>query len=169
MPQAMITVVGGQDGEALFSGPLLQDVCNTTTTAIALGALVAIQTPITGLTTTIFGVGTATTTATLAPLNIGISVGASNTAGTTIPAAGSVGAVGGFGQVVTHGQCRALVDATTSPTVVGHRLIVGGTTAGALSDAGTTTAAAGVNYGVVLEAVTIASGTALVNVWFEKT
>jgi len=41
-------------------------------------------------------------------------------------------------------------------------------TAGALADAGTTVAAAGLNYGVVLEAVTI-SGTGLVNIWFEKT
>jgi hypothetical protein len=170
MPSAQLTNVGGADAEGFTSGPVIQDVCNTTTTAIAPGTLVAIQTPITGTTTTIFGVGTATSVATTAPLNIGVSVPATAT-GQSIAAAGTVGGVGGMGQAVIHGHVRALVDSTTSPTVVGHRLIIGGTTAGTLSDAGTTTAAAGVNYGVVLEAVTISTvtNTSLVNIWFEKT
>lgn len=168
MPQAQITNVAGDDGEGFTSGPVCQDVVNITTTAIALGALVALQTPITGLTTTIFGVGVATSVATTAPLNIGINVGGSSPT-TTIAAATTAGAVGGTGQVAIHGHCRALVDSTTSPTVVGHRLIIGGTTAGTLSDSGTTTAAAGLDYGVVLEAVTISGASSLVNIWFEKT
>ena len=173
MPQAQITNIAGADAEGFSSGPVVQDVCNTTTTAIAFGTLVAIQTPITTTTTTIFGVGAATSVATTAPLNVGIAIGGgSNTGpGSTIPAAGAVASAGGTGQAVIHGHVRALVDSTTSPTVVGHRLIIGGTTAGTLSDAGTTTAAAGVNYGVVLEAVTISTvtNTSLVNIWFEKT
>ena len=166
MPQAQITEVGGIDGEGFFSGPVMQDITNSTTTAISNGMLVALQTPITTTTTTVFGFGIATSVATTAPLNIGIAVPG---VGNTIAAAGSTGTAGGYGQAVTHGHCRALVDSTTSPTVVGHRLIIGGTTAGCLSDAGSTTAAAGVNYGVVLEAVTISGTSSLVNIWFEKT
>jgi hypothetical protein len=162
MPTAQITNIAGADGEGFNTGPDIQDVFNSSTTAaIAYGALVAITTPITGTTTTQFEVATATSVATTAPLNIGIAVG--GTAPTTTIAAS------GTGQVVRHGHTRALVDSTTSPTVVGHRLIIGGTTAGCLSDAGSTTAAAGVNYGVVLEAVTISGTSSLVNIWFEKT
>jgi len=162
MPQAMITNVAGADGESFSTGPVMQDVVNTSTVAIPTGTLVAIKTPITGTTTTIFAVAAATSVATTAPLNIGIAAGGNYPSSNIL-------ANNGTGQVVTHGHVRALVDSTTSPTVVGHRLIIAGTTAGALSDAGTTTAAAGVNYGVVLEAVTISSGTSLVNIWFEKT
>jgi hypothetical protein len=168
MPQAQLTNIAGADGESFATGAVIQDVSNTTTTAIPVGTLCAIQTPITGTTTTIFGVGAATSVATTAPLNIGIAIGGYSPA-TSIAAAGTAGQAGGTGQVVTHGHVRALVDSTTSPTVVGHRLIIGGTTAGCLSDAGTTTAAAGVNYGVVLEAVTISGASSLVNIWFEKT
>lgn len=168
MPQAQITNISGEEGEGFTSGPVTQDVCNTTTTAIPVGTLVAIQTPITTTTTTIFGVGAATSVATTAPLNIGIATGGA-APGTSIAAAGAAATAGGLGQVVTHGHCRALVDSTTSPTVVGHRLIIGGTTAGCLSDAGTTTAAAGVNYGVVLEALTPTTTGTLTNIWFEKT
>jgi hypothetical protein len=144
-------------------------VANVTTTAIPFGSLVAVTTPFTS-TSTVFGVGAATSVATTAPLNIGIAIGGGpNTGpGSTIAAAPAAGALGGTGQAVIHGHTRALVDATVSPTVVGHRLVIGGTTAGCLSDAGTTTAAAGLNYGVVLEAVTISGTSALVNIWFEK-
>ena len=171
MPDAQLTNVAGANGEGFSSGPLEQDIVNVTTTAIPQGTLVAIHTPITGSTTTIFGVGAATSVATTAPLNIGIAAPGPQSSGTSIAAAGSVGAAGGNGKAVTHGHVMALVDSTTSPTVVGHRLIIGGTTAGTLSDAGTTTAAAGVNYGVVLEAVTISTtaNVSLVNIWFEKT
>jgi hypothetical protein len=162
MPQAQLTNVGGADGEGFSSGPQIQDVVNTTTVAIATGQLVALTTPITGSTTTQFAVGVATSVVTTAPLNIGIAVGGTNVAN-NIPASG------GTGQVVIHGHVKALVDSTTSPTVVGHRLINAGTTAGSLSDSGATTATAGVNYGVVLEAVTISGTGSLVNVWFEKT
>jgi hypothetical protein len=165
MPQAQLTNIAGADGEGFSSGPVMQDIVNTTTTAILSGALVAIQTPITTTTTTIFGVGTATSVATTAPLNIGIG----SAGGSSIAAAGAVGQAGGFGLAVTHGHTRALVDSTTTPTVVGHRLIIGGTTAGCLSDAGTTTAAAGLNYGVVLEVLTTVAAGTLVNIWFEKT
>ena len=157
MPQAQLTSVGGQDGESMFTGPVIQDVLNSTTTAIATGTLVAIVTPITTTTTTQFTVATATSVNTTAPLNIGIVVGSAG-----LPASG-------YGQVVTHGHVRALVDSTTTPTVVGHRLIIGGTTPGTLSDAGSTTAAAGLNYGVVLEALTTVTAGTLVNIWFEKT
>jgi hypothetical protein len=168
MPQAQLTNVAGADGESFATGPVMQDVCNTTTTAIPTGALVAIQTPITGTTTTIFGVGNATSVATTAPLNVGICASGKG-GGTSISAAGTAGQAGGLGQIVTHGHVRALVDNTTTPTVVGHRLIIGGTTAGCLSDSGATTAAAGVNYGVVLEALTPTTTGTLTNIWFEKT
>ena len=168
MPDALLTNIAGADGESFFTGPVVQDACNTTTTAIPQGTLVAIQTPITTTTTTIFGVGAATSVATTAPLNIGVAIGGS-APGTSIAAAGTVATAGGTGQVVIHGHCRALVDSTTTPTVVGHRLIIGGTTAGCLSDAGTTTAAAGLNYGVVLEALTPTTTGTLTNIWFEKT
>jgi hypothetical protein len=171
MPVAQLTNIIGADGEGFSTGPQVQDVVNITTTAIAFGSLVALQTPVTGTTTTLFGVGTATSVATTAPLNIGIAIGGGPNTGTgsTIGAATTAGTAGQTGQVVIHGHTRALIDSTTSPTVVGHRLIIGGTTAGCLSDAGTTTAAAGVNYGVALEAVTISGTSSLVNIWFEKT
>jgi hypothetical protein len=165
MPQAQITNIAGADGEGFSSGPVMQDVVNTTTTAILNGALVAIQTPVTTTTTTIFGFGTATSVATTAPLNVGIAgVGV----GATIAAAGAVGQAGGRGLIVTHGHARALVDNTTTPTVVGHRLIIGGTTAGCLSDSGTTAGTLGLNYGVVLEALATTTTGTLVNIWFEK-
>ena len=168
MPQAQLTNIAGADGEAFATGPVVQDVTNSTTTAIPLGTLVALQTPITTTTTTIFGVGAATSVATTAPLNVGVAIGGAAPS-TSIAAAGAVATAGGTGQAVIHGHCRALVDNTTTPTVVGHRLIIGGTTAGCLSDAGTTTAAAGLNYGVVLEALTPTTTGTLTNIWFEKT
>jgi hypothetical protein len=170
MPQAQLTNVADANADGVSTGPQIQDVCNSTTTAIPFGGLVALVTPYTQ-TSTIFAVANATSVATTAPLNIGIAIGGGPDTGTgsTIPAATASGSVGGLGQAVIHGHTRALVDSTTSPTVVGHRLIIGGTTAGCLSDAGTTTAAAGVNYGVVLEAVTISGTSSLVNIWFEKT
>jgi hypothetical protein len=161
MPDALLTNVAGAEGEAFYTGPQIQDVVNTTTVAIPNGTLCAIATPITTTTTTIFGVAAATSVATTAPLNIGIAVGGK------YPTS-SIGA-SGTGQVVIHGHCRALVDSTTTPTVAGHRLIIGGTTAGCLSDSGTTTAAAGLNYGVVLEALTPTTTGTLTNIWFEKT
>lgn len=157
MPQAQLTNVGGADGEGFSSGPVVQDVLNSTTVAIPVGTLVAIQTPITTTTTTQFTVATATSVNTTAPLNIGI---VSSPAG--LPGSG-------YGQVVIHGHVRALVDSTTTPTVVGHRLIIGGTTPGCLSDNANTTAAAGLDYGVVLEALTTVTAGTLVNIWFEKT
>jgi hypothetical protein len=170
MPSQQLTNIAGADGDGVNTGPLVQDICNITTTAIPFGTLVALQTPFTQ-TSTVFGVGVATSVATTAPLNIGIAIGGGPDTGTgsSVPAAGAAGGVGGFGQAVIHGHCRALVDSTTSPTVVGHRLIIGGTTAGTLSDSGATTAAAGLNYGVVLEAVTISGTSSLVNIWLEKT
>ena len=122
MPDAQLTNVAGANGEGFSSGPLEQDIVNVTTTAIPQGTLVAIHTPITGSTTTIFGVGAATSVATTAPLNIGIAAPGPQSSGTSIAAAGSVGAAGGNGKAVTHGHVMALVDSTTSPTVVGHRL-----------------------------------------------
>lgn len=171
MPVAQITVVAGQEGEGLASGPAIQDVCNVTTTAIPVGTLLALATTSftwTGTTVTVFGVQAASSVSTTAPLNVGIAVGG-NAPGTNILAAGTAGGTGGTGQMVIHGHTRALVDSTTTPTVVGHRLIIGGTTAGCLSDAGTTTAAAGLNYGVVLEALTPTTTGTLTNIWFEKT
>jgi hypothetical protein len=155
MPTAQLTNIAGADGEGFSSGPLIQDVLNGDTIALPVGTLVALSTPITGTTTTQFKVATATTVAGTAPLNIGVVVGT------------AIG-VGATGQVCVHGHCRALVDSTVSPTVAGHRLVLGGT-AGSLSDSGATTATAGINYGAVLEPVTIASGTALVNIYFQKT
>lgn len=160
MPTAQLTNVNGADGEGFSTGPQIQDVVNGDTIALVVGTLVALVTPITGTTTTTFAVKTATTVAGTAPLNIGVVVGGQAPA-TSIP-------VGGTGQVVIQGHCRALVDSTVSPTVAGHRLVIGAT-AGSLSDSGATTAAAGLNYGAVLEPVTIASGTSLVNIWLEKT
>jgi hypothetical protein len=165
MPMAQLTNIAGADGLGFSSGPVIQDVYNSSTTVtIPFGTLVQLVTPITTTTTTVFAVKPATTTASQAPLNIGVAVGASQDAGP-----GSAIASPGTGQVVIHGHCRALFDATTSPTVAGHYAIIGGTTAGALTDSGGTTAAAGLDYGVVLEAITISSGTSLVNIWFEKT
>jgi hypothetical protein len=165
-----LTNIADANVDGVATGPQIQDVINTTTVAIPFGSLVAIQTPYTQ-TSTLFGVGAATSVATTAPLNIGIAIGGGPNTGTgsTIGAAGSAGGAGQTGQAVIHGHTRALVDSTTSPTVVGHRLIIGGTTAGTLSDSGTTTAAAGVNYGVVLEAITVSGTSSLVNIWFEKT
>lgn len=162
MPVAQLTNIAGVNGLGFSSGPQIQDVLNGST-AIPFGTLVALATPITTTTTTQFIVNAATSVATTAPLNIGIAVGGAQDAGP-----GSSIAANGTGQIVIQGHCRALVDSTTSPTVVGHRLLIGGTTAGSLSDAGTTTGAAGTNYGAVLEALTITS-TSLVNIWFEKT
>ena len=169
MPSQQLTNIAGADGEGVNTGPAIQDVCNVTTVAIPFGALTALSTPFTQ-TSTIFGVATATSVATTAPLNIGITIGGGPDTGTgsSIPAATTAGAAGGTGQVVVHGHTRALVDSTTSPTVVGHRLVIGATTAGCLSDSGATTAAAGLNYGVVLEAVTIAGTSSLVNIWLRN-
>jgi len=171
MPDALLTNVAGAGGEGslvgAYAGPVTQDVVNTTTTAIPNGTLCAIQTPIAGPTPALYGVGASSATATTAPLDMGVAIGGAGPT-TSIAAAGVSGGVGGLGQVAIHGFCRALLDASVSPTVVGHRLIRSAATAGALADAGTTVAAAGLNYGVVLEAVTI-SGTGLVNIWFEKT
>lgn len=165
MPMAQLTNVAGVNGEGFSSGPSMQDVYNSSTSAsIPFGTLVALVTPITTTTTTVFAVAVATSVATTAPLNIGVAA-----AGQVGSGVGTSISTVGTGQVVVHGHVRALVDSTTSPTVVGHRLIIGGTTAGCLSDAGTTTAAAGVNYGVVLEAVTTTTAGTLVNIWFEKT
>jgi hypothetical protein len=170
MPQAQLTNVADANVDGVSTGPQIQDVVNTTTTAIAFGALVALQTPYTQ-TSTLFGVGTATSVAGTAPLNIGIAIGGGPNTGTgsTIGAAASAGLEGQTGQVVIHGHTRALVDSTTTPTVAGHRLVIGATTAGTLSDSGATTAAAGLNYGVVLEAITVSGTSSLVNIWFEKT
>ena len=161
MPQAQLTNIAGADGEGFSSGPVVQDCYNSSTsTAIPFGTLTQLITPITTTTTTVFAVKAATTTTTQAPLNIGVNI---------------TGGVGGSqaalatGQIVIHGHARALFDATTSPTVAGHYAILGTTTAGSLTDSGGTTAAAGLDYGVVLEAITISSGTSLVNIWFEKT
>lgn len=165
MPMAALTNVAGVNGLGYMSGPVTQDVYNSsTTTAIPFGTLVQLITPITTTTTTVFAVKAATTTASQAPLNIGIAIGGAQDAGV-----GSSIAAPGTGQVCIHGHCRALFDATTSPTVAGHYAILGTTTAGSLTDSGGTTAAAGLDYGVVLEAITISSGTSLVNIWFEKT
>lgn len=165
MPTAQLTNIAGADGLGFSSGPQIQDVYNSSTTAtIAFGQLVAIVTPITTTTTTVFAVAVATTVNTTAPLNIGVAVG-----GVPDSGVGSSITTQGTGQVVVQGHCRALVDSTTTPTVVGHRLIIGGTTAGCLSDAGTTTAAAGLNYGVVLEVLTAVTAGTLTNIWFEKT
>ncbi len=165
MPQAQLTNVAGANGEGYSTGPVIQDVYNSSTSAtIAFGTLCALVTPVNSTTTTVFAVAAATSVATTAPLNVGIAVGGSTDSGT-----GSQINTLGTGQIVIHGHCRALVDSTTTPTVVGHRLIIGGTTAGTLSDAGTTTAAAGLDYGVVLEVLTTVTAGTLVNIWFEKT
>jgi hypothetical protein len=164
MPQAQLTNIAGADGEGFNSGPVMQDVYNSSTSTVILnGTLVQLITPITTTTTTIFAVKIATTTTTQAPLNIGIA------SGTEVTASGTGILAPGVGQAAIHGHTRALFDATTSPTVAGHYAILGTTTAGSLTDSGGTTAAAGLDYGVVLEAVTISSGQSLVNIWFEKT
>jgi hypothetical protein len=165
MPQAQLTNIAGVNGEGFSSGPVMQDVWNSSTsTTIPFGTLCQLITPITTTTTTVFAVKAATTTAAQAPLNIGICAG-----GVPDSGVGSAIAAPGVGTVVIHGHVRALFDATTSPTVAGHFAILGTTTAGSLTDSGGTTAAAGLDYGVVLEAITISSGTSLVNIWFEKT
>jgi hypothetical protein len=159
----MLTNTTGFGGETpLVAGPVCQDVDNSTATAIPTGTLCAVTTPIVGATATSFTVAPSSATATTAPLDIGVVV-SGQSPGSSIPASG------GTGQLCTHGYCRALLDNSVSPTVVGHRVIRSAGTAGALADAGTTVAAAGLNYGVVLEAVTIGAGTALVSIWFEKT
>jgi hypothetical protein len=165
MPSAQLTNVSGANGEGFSSGPVIQDVQNHSTTAvIAFGTLVALTTPITTTTTTVFQVGIATTTAALAPLNIGVAVGGAQDAGP----GSSIAVNPGTGQVVIHGHCRALMDNTNTGVTTGDRIIIG-SAAGFLGDAGGTTAAAGLDYGVVLETLTAASTGTLVNIWFEKT
>ena len=156
MPSQQLTNIAGADGEGFNTGPVIQDVLNGST-AVPFGTLVALATPITLGTTSQFIVNAAVATAATAPLNIGISIG------------GGVGgsmAANASGQVVIHGHVRALYNNTS---VVGNYAILATALAGALHDSGGTTAAAGLNYGVALEAVTISSGSSLVNIWFEKT
>jgi hypothetical protein len=161
MPVGQLNNVSGAGGETLSSGPQIQDVVNTSATAIPVGTLVAVATPIVGPTPSVFGVAASSTVATTAPLDIGIAIGGAGQGS-------SIAANNGAGQVVIQGFVRALVDSSVSPTVVGHRLIRSATVAGAMADAGVTTGAAGLNYGVILEAVTISSGTQMVNVWFQR-
>jgi hypothetical protein len=164
MPQAQLTNIIGAGGETpLASGPVTQDAVNQTASVIPQGTLCAAVTPITGVTTAVFAVAPTSTVATTAPLDIGPVVAGPSPGSTSIPASG------GTGQLCTHGQCRALVDNSVTPTVVGHRLIRSAATAGLLADAGTTVAAAGLNYGVVLEAVATGAAGTLVNIWYEKT
>jgi hypothetical protein len=158
MPHAQLTNIAGADAEGFSSGPVIQDVQNTSTSAtIPIGTLVVLHTPITTTTTTVFTVGVATTTAAAAPLNIGVCTG------TIIPVNP------GTGQVVIHGHVRALFDNTGTGVTSGDTIIIAGTTAGCLGDSGGTSATAGRNYGVILETLTAAVGGTLVNIWFEKT
>jgi hypothetical protein len=167
MPHAQLTNILGANGEGFSTGPVIQDVQNASTTVtLPFGTLAVLTTPITTTTTTVFTVGKATTTATAAALNIGVVIQGGGESGP-----GSAMAVNpGTGQLCIHGHCRALFDETGTGVTLGDYIIVGGTTAGCLGDSGGTTAAAGRNYGVILETISISTqaGT-LVNIWFEKT
>ena len=60
------------------------------------------------------------------------------------------------------GICQVLVDDANGGTTIGHTLKVSAATVGAFSDSGGTTVTTGTTTGIVLQTVTISSGTALV-------
>ena len=130
---------------------------------IPVGTVVKLETIATG---TITGDGSYTpayvtpTTTTATFTMFGVVVGGSTLGSSAAPAAVSGVAIGAgqIAMVCVHGVCQILFDANN--TTSGHLALQSTTTAGSATDSATATV--GKPLGMVLQTVTIASGTALV-------